>query len=157
KIIGPDLDELERLAEQVKTMLAGVHGVENAGVLHIKGQVNLEFPIDRAQCALWNVSVADVHNVIETAVGGKPFTQMIEGEKSFDVSLRWPQRLRETEDLILSIPVGVGGHTVTPGSAAAVAPTPVSGPSTGSAAAGTSLPMPALTGSIFDATLTSLR
>src|SRR5262249_34156872 len=73
KMSGPDLEELERLAEQVKNVLARVHGVENPGVLHIKGQVNLEFPIDRAQCALWNVSVADVHNVIDTAVGGKPF------------------------------------------------------------------------------------
>src|SRR5207248_10856646 len=70
---------------------------------------------------------------------------------SFDVSLRWPRRLRETEDLILAIPVGVGGHTVTQGSAAGAPPTPVSGPSTGLAAAGTSLPMPALPGSLFNA------
>jgi cobalt-zinc-cadmium resistance protein CzcA len=156
KIIGPDLEELERLAEQAKTALAAVNGVENPGVLHIKGQVNLEFPIDRAQCALWNVSVADVHNVIETAVGGKPFTQMIEGEKIFDVSLRWPQRLRQTEDLILSIPVDIDSHTVTAGSMAAAAATPVSGASTSLAASGTSLSMPALTGSIFDSTLTNL-
>ena len=156
KIIGPDLEELERLAEQVKTALSEVVGVENAGVLHIKGQVNLEFSIDREHCALWNVSVADVHNVIETAVGGKPFTQMIEGEKTFDVSLRWPRRLRQTEDLILSIPVNVGGHTVTPGGMPALASTPISGQATGPATSGTSLPMPALTGNRFDASLAGL-
>src|SRR5262249_25676490 len=150
KIIGPDLDELERLAEQVKAELAKVRGVDNPGVLHIQGQVNLEFPIDRAQCSLWNVSVADVHNVIETAVGGKPFTQMIEGEKTFDVTLRWPERLRHTEDLILNIPVDVGSHTVTPGTAASLPSTPVSGASTGLAATGTSLTMPALTGNAFN-------
>src|SRR5262249_23261114 len=87
KIFGPDLDELERLAEQVKNVLAGVRGVENAGVFRIKGQSNLEFTIDRPKCALWNVSVADVQNVIQTAVGGKACTQVIEGERAFDLTV----------------------------------------------------------------------
>ena len=60
-------------------------------MFRIKGQSNLEFPIDREKCALWNVSVADVQDVIQTAVGGKAFTQMIEGEKTFDITLRWPR------------------------------------------------------------------
>src|SRR5207253_1667479 len=157
KIIGPDLDELERLAEQVKATLAGVHGVENAGVLHIKGQVNLEFPIDRAQCALWNVSVADVHNVIETAVGGKPFTQMIEGEKSFDISLRWPEKLRNSEEAILNIPVNVVNNTMTPGAVPGVAATLLTGASGGVSATGTSLTMPAAIGSILHATHRNLN
>src|SRR5262249_28803538 len=47
KIFGPDLDELERVAERVKNTLADIRGIENAGVFRIKGQSNLEFPIDR--------------------------------------------------------------------------------------------------------------
>src|SRR5438552_16985012 len=78
KIFGPDLDKLEELAVKVKDALAGVPGVDNAGVFRIQGQSNLEFPIDRLKCSRWNVSVADVQNVIQTAVGGKAFTQMVE-------------------------------------------------------------------------------
>ena len=81
----------------------------------IMGQSNLEFPIDRAKCASWNISVADVEEVIQTAVGGKPFTRMIEGEKAFDITLRWPERLRSSEEAILDIPVDVTGHKVTEG------------------------------------------
>jgi cobalt-zinc-cadmium resistance protein CzcA len=147
KIFGPNLEELERLGERVKEVLAGIRGIENPAVYRILGQSNLEFPVDRRKCALWNVSVADVQNALQTAVGGKPFTQMIEGEKSFDVTLRWPARLRADEDLILEIPVDVVGHTVTPGSVPAASPTPVSGASTGVSPTGTSASLPAVSGS----------
>src|SRR5438093_490124 len=75
KIIGPDLEELERLAEQVRRTLEGIAGIENVGVFRIQGQSNLEFPVSRSACNLWGISVADVHNVIQTALGGKAFTQ----------------------------------------------------------------------------------
>ena len=55
-----------------------------------RGSRNLELPVDRQKCSLWSVSVADVHNVIQTAIGGKTVSQMIEGEKSFDITIRWP-------------------------------------------------------------------
>ncbi len=151
KIFGPDLRELERLGEQVRQALAGVPGIENPAVYRVMGQVNLEFPVDRDKCALWGVSVADVQGVLQTAVGGKPFTQMIEGEKTFDITLRWPPRLREDEDLILDIPVEVISHSVTPGSAPSVAATPHSGAVTGVSPTGSSAAMPALTGSTSDA------
>ena len=92
-------------------------GVDNAAVFRIKGQSNLEFGIDRQRCAEWNVNVADVLNVIETAVGGKAFTQMIEGEKSFDVTLRWPAHLRQDLEKIKQIPVDVLSHAVPPDTA----------------------------------------
>ena len=110
KIFGPDLDELERIAEKAKVTLNTIRGVENVGIFRIKGQANLEFAIDRTKCALWNVSVADVQNVLSTAVGGKSLTQVVEGERKFDVTLRWPERLRYNEETILDIPVEVVGN-----------------------------------------------
>ena len=53
------------------------------------------------------VLTADVTDVIETAVGGKAVTQVTEGERLFDLTLRWPARLRRDEQSILSIPVDV--------------------------------------------------
>src|SRR5262249_27917581 len=151
KLFGPSLEELEQTAEQIKAALSGVPGVENVGIYRIKGQCNLEFPIDRARCSLWNVSVADVENVIQTAVGGKAFSQMIEGEKTFDITLRWPERLRRTEQAILDIPVDVTAHTVATSPYASQAGTYLSGPSFGPSATGTSNPAPSLTGSLFQA------
>src|SRR4029077_9885438 len=111
KILGPDLDELEDLAGKVKGALEGVPGVENVGVFRIMGQPNLEFRVDRTRCKQWGVSVADVENAIKVAVGGQAITQMIEGEKTFDVALRWPERLRGNEQAILDIPVEVINNT----------------------------------------------
>src|SRR5207248_7073402 len=116
KIIGPDLDKLEQLAEQVKTRLADIKGIENVGVFRTKGQPNLEIPIDPLKCSLWGVSVADVEDVIQTAVGGKPVSKMIEGEIRFDITLRWPAELRESEEAILNIPVDVSNNTTDDGS-----------------------------------------
>lgn len=113
KIFGPDLNELEKIAEQVKGTLNDIRGIENVGIFRIKGQANLEFAVDRSKCALWNVSVADVQNVIATAVGGKALTRVVEGERKFDVTLRWPERLRFNEETILDIPVEVVGNQLT--------------------------------------------
>ena len=82
KIFGPDLDELERIAKQVQTRLASVPGIESVGIFPIKGQSNLEFAIDREKCAQWNVSVAQVQDALQTAVAGKAFSEMVEGERT---------------------------------------------------------------------------
>jgi cobalt-zinc-cadmium resistance protein CzcA len=156
KIIGPDLDKLEQLADQVKTRLANVPGVESVGIFRIKGQPNLEFPIDREKCNRWGVSVGDVENVIQTAVGGKAVTQLVEGEKTFDVTLRWPEKLRGDEQAILNIPVDVANNQVTPGFVPGLPQTPMAGPSTGISSSGSSAPMPSQTGSAYGATLNNL-
>src|SRR5439155_23240211 len=161
KVFGPDLGRLEDLAFQIKEkitpkydaagqLVSGVRGVENAGVFRIRGQSNLEVPVDRQKCARWGVSVADIQNVVQTAVGGKAVAQMTEGEKTFDITLRFPLFLRSSEQAILNIPVDLLNRQVTAGSVMAQAPTPLSGGSVGVSPTGTSLPLPALGGSILD-------
>ncbi len=84
-----------------------IDGVADTGIFRIQGQTNVAFPIDRRKCATWGVRVADVEDVVATAVGGNPFTEMIEGERRFDIALRWPEPLRDTLDKILKIPVDI--------------------------------------------------
>jgi cobalt-zinc-cadmium resistance protein CzcA len=156
KIIGPDLDELERLAERLKNELDRVRGVQDVGIFRIKGQPNLEISPDPAKCSHWGVSVADVNATIKSAVGGQAFSQMTEGEKTFDIVLRWPERLRASEQAILDIPVDVANNTVTPGPVPAAPQTPLTGPSSGTAASGSSSTAPALSGSIYSAGASSL-
>jgi cobalt-zinc-cadmium resistance protein CzcA len=156
KIIGPDLAELERLAEQVKNTLAGIEGIENVGVFRIMGQPNLEFPIDRQKCSYWGVSVNDVENVVQTAIGGKAFTQMIEGEKVFDITLRWPERLRNSEQAILDIPVDINNNVVTAGMVPSLPQTPVTGSSAGVSTLGNSVAMPSALGSALTANVNNI-
>jgi cobalt-zinc-cadmium resistance protein CzcA len=112
KLFGPDLQQLERLADKAKKELQDTAGVVNVGICRIQGQSNLEFPVDRQKCARWNVSVADVQNVIEAAVGGKALSQMTEGGKSFDITIRYPEPLRDSQAAILKIPVEVVNNQV---------------------------------------------
>jgi cobalt-zinc-cadmium resistance protein CzcA len=120
KIFGPDLDELERLAAEVKKRLEAknpdgtpaIDGIQDVGVFNIKGQTNLEFRIDLDKCKRWGVSAADVNNVVQTALGGKAMTTMIEGEKIFDVAVRWPAWRRDSRTSILDIPVDVTNNQV---------------------------------------------
>ncbi len=156
KIFGPDLTQLERLAEETKKTLSSIEGLRDVGIYHIKGQTNLEFPIDREKCARWNVNVTDVQNVLQTAAGGKAFSQMIEGEKTFDIALRWPERLRETQRDVLDIPVDVAGNNVSANSVSSLPSTPLSGSATGLTPLGTSGAMPSLTGSMFNGALNNL-
>ena len=156
KIIGPELDKLEELADQVKNVLTGITGMESVGVFRIQGQPNLEFPVDREKCSLWGVNVSDVENVIQTAVGGKALTQMTEGEKVFDITLRWPARLRGDEEAILDIPVDIVNNQVTGGLTPTLPQTTLTGAASGVSSTGANLVMPSLTGSVFGANLNNL-
>ncbi|HEV3448858.1 MAG TPA: efflux RND transporter permease subunit [Gemmataceae bacterium] len=156
KIIGPDLAKLESIAENVKRVLNTVKGIEDVGIFHIMGQPNLEFSVDRARCKRWGISVADVETAIKSAIGGQAFTQMTEGEKTFDVTLRWPERLRGSEETILNIPVDVTNNTVTSGFVPGVAQTPLTGAVSGASTIGNALAMPSWTGSLFNANFNNI-
>jgi cobalt-zinc-cadmium resistance protein CzcA len=156
KIIGPDLDELERTADRVVRALQKVRGLANVGAIHILGQSNLNLPVDRDKCARWNLNVSDVQSVVDTAVGGKPFSQMIEGERSFDITLRFPKQDRSDIDSILAIPIDVPGNTVANSQSPGQGSTPVSGGNTGPSSTGTSANLPSLTGSAMNGTMNDL-
>ena len=112
KIIGPDFNRLQDLGTQAKNIMQTVPGLEDVGLLNIQGQSHLEFRPDPEKCQRWGVQVADVNNVAASALGGQAVTQMIEGEKRFDVSIRWPAWRRGSETSILDIPVDVGNNQV---------------------------------------------
>jgi Cu/Ag efflux pump CusA len=112
KIFGPDLQKLEELATQVRDSLRSVQGIEEVGVFNIKGQTNLEFRVDLAKCKRWGVTAQDVNNVITSALGGKAWSSMIEGEKIYDISTRLPYSQRASESSILDIPIDIVNNNV---------------------------------------------
>ena len=147
KIIGPDLKQLETKADEAAEKLAAVPGIADVGIFRIMGQSNLTFVVDKQKCARWGVSVDQVEDALETAVGGKAFTSMVEGERSFDLVLRWPERLRFTREEILAIPVDVPGNITSPGGEPFIASTSETGSATGPAPIGASISLPSPVGS----------
>src|SRR5262249_20003224 len=156
KIFGPELETLEELGKKAVQELSTIQGVENPGVFRIKGQSNLEFGADRIRCGDWGVNAADVLSVIETAIGGKTCSQMMEGEKSFAITLRFPEKWRGDEEAIGKIPVDIVNNTVTsgPASVAGTLLTGAIGP--GIAPTGSAMPMPSLFGTLVHLNLRNL-
>ena len=98
KIFGPDLDKLTQLANQIEVILDSTHGVADAGVFRALGQPTLNIEIDRGACARYGVNVADLQNVISTAIGGGVATTVLEGERRVDVAVRLPLSDRASVD-----------------------------------------------------------
>jgi cobalt-zinc-cadmium resistance protein CzcA len=105
KLFGSDLATLEAAGQRVAKILSSVPGIENVGLFHIVGQPNLEIQIDRKRCARYGINVADVEAVVQVAIGGRAFSQMVEGEKFYDIVLRLPVDLRDDPTVISRIPI----------------------------------------------------
>ncbi len=89
KIQGPDLDRLAQTAERARKELMTIAGVEQVRLHPIVGQAGLVFRVDPEKCRRFGVTPADVNSVITSALRGRKVTTMIEGEKMFDLTLRF--------------------------------------------------------------------
>jgi cobalt-zinc-cadmium resistance protein CzcA len=152
KIFGPDLEELQRLAKLAAERLQSIDGIRDVGILEVMGQSNLEIPWDSNKCKQWGVTVADLQNVIQTAVGGQACSTMIEGEKRFDITVRWPKPLRDNVQAIMEIPVDVINNQVASQFQSSMGSTRATGAAVGLSQSGTVNPGPSPTGSNFNAT-----
>ena len=103
KIFGPDLDQLDKLAEQVLESIQNVEGIKDAGILRNVGQPEIQIRLHDHEMALYGVTTADAQAVIEMAIGGKTASVMYEGERKFDIRLRFPYAYRRSEDEIKNI------------------------------------------------------
>lgn len=100
KIFGDDLGELRRVSEQVARLLRGVPGSRDIRIERLSGQQALTIDIDRKAIARHGINVAEVHNLIETAIGGKEVSQLYEGERRFGIAVRFPEEDRNSIETI---------------------------------------------------------
>ena len=100
KIAGPDFEKLDSLANQVQDVLSKVKGVEDLGVLRNLGQPEFRIELDQEKMALYGVATVDANAVIEMAIGGKAATQLYEGERKFDIRIRYQKDYRDTKEKI---------------------------------------------------------
>ena len=103
KIIGEDLEQLRKTAEQVQAIMAGISGVKDVRVEQLFGQAYLSIDIDRGKIARYGINVAHIREIISTAIGAEAATRVYEGQKRFDLILRYPKNYRDSVETISNI------------------------------------------------------
>ena len=103
KLFGDNFETLSTLSEQILKIMKSVPGVQDAGIFKVGGQPNLLIQIDRAKAARYGLAAQDINNAIQAAVGGAPITQMILGDRRFDLVVRYPLADRDNPDVIRKI------------------------------------------------------
>lgn len=103
KIYGDDLEKLDKIARQVIKQIENIEGIKDVGILKNIGQPEVSVILDRERMAAYGVNVSDAQAVLEMAFGGKTATQKYEGEKKFDVRIRYEKEYRKDEKDISNI------------------------------------------------------
>ena len=102
KVFGPDLETIEGFALELERVLKSVPSVQPAAVFadRVVGKPYLEIDINRERIARYGIQIADVQEVIEVAIGGKPLTMTVEGRERYPVRVRYLRELRDTPDTL---------------------------------------------------------
>jgi len=111
KISGPDLNVLENIGKEVEAIMRTVPGTLSAFAERAVGGNYLDFDIDRKEAARYGLTVGDVQNVIQTAMGGMSITNTVEGLERYPVNLRYSRELRDNIEalrrVLVPTPTGV--------------------------------------------------
>lgn len=109
KIFGSDLGILEDRARQVQNVLSHIEGIREITVVRELGQPSLVIEPDRAKIARYGINVSDINTMIETAMGGTAATQVIQGERQFDLIVRMQEQYRSNMDEIKNLLIATPG------------------------------------------------
>ena len=114
KVFSPDVKSNEHVAQQVVDVMSSVKGVADLGMLPSLGQPNILITPDRVTGARYGLNVGDIEATVRAAVGGQAITQVFEGEKRFDLTVRWLPSFRESISAIRSIMIATPDGTTIP-------------------------------------------
>jgi len=103
KIFGPELRPLEQKADEIAQVMKAIPGVEDLGIFRVIGQPNVNLTVDRAKADRFGINVSDIQDAIETAVGGKVVSQVLQGEQRYDLVVRYQEPFRRTVKDIANI------------------------------------------------------
>ncbi|OGP25204.1 MAG: cytochrome-c peroxidase [Deltaproteobacteria bacterium GWB2_55_19] len=103
KLFGDDMDVLNEKADSIAKAMSSVKGVTDLRVEQTAGQPYITVDIDRRKIARYGINIADIQEIIETAIGGKVATDVFEGDKRFSVLLRFPEGKRNSVEAIGNI------------------------------------------------------
>ncbi len=108
KLYGGDLDVLERTANKMKDVMAGIPGIADLAVLSSLGQPTVRIDIDRARAARYGLAPGDVNNTVQAAIGGQAAGNLYEvgSDRNFPIMVRLSAQYRQNLDEIKRIPIG---------------------------------------------------
>lgn len=109
KVFGPDLGTIVKVCREIEAVLKPINGARNANAAQIMGKGYLEIDIDREKAARYGVSVEDIQNEIEVALGGRAVTYTVEKRNRFPVRIRYTRAQREDEESIRHLLISAGG------------------------------------------------
>jgi cobalt-zinc-cadmium resistance protein CzcA len=105
KIVGPNLQTITKLAEKIRDQMSQVRGVTDLGIFPVLGQPNLNIKVDRAKAARYGLNSGDVNLVVQAAMGGAVATSVLEGDRQFDLVVRYTPEYRDSIEKIRNIKV----------------------------------------------------
>ena len=105
KVSGPDLEVIERIGQDLERVLANVEGTASVYSERVAGGRYVDVDIDRSRASRFGLNIADVHDVVRSAVGGMNVTQTVEGRERYPVNIRYPQRVRDSVQQLQLLPI----------------------------------------------------
>ena len=105
KVFGDEFETLRPAAEQIAAALRDIPGAADTQVEAVTGAPVLSIDVDRTALARYGLSVADVHEVVAIAVGGRPAGKLFQGDRRFDIVVRLPDQLREDPLRLAELPI----------------------------------------------------
>jgi Cu(I)/Ag(I) efflux system membrane protein CusA/SilA len=114
KVYGPDLATIEKIAVRIEGVLRGVRGTRSAYADRVTGGYFLDFDVDRTEAARYGLTVGQVQDVIESAIGGLPVSQTVEGRERYTISLRYARQFREDPEALKRVLVPTPSGTPVP-------------------------------------------
>jgi Cu(I)/Ag(I) efflux system membrane protein CusA/SilA len=105
KVAGPDLEVIERIGQDLERVLADVDGTASVYSERVAGGRYVDVDIDRARASRFGLNIADIQEIVRSAVGGMNVTQTVEGLERYPVNVRYPQRVRDSVQQLRLLPI----------------------------------------------------
>ncbi len=105
KVAGPDLNVIGNIGMEIEDVIKTVPGTASVYAERVTGGRFIDIDIRRAEAARFGLNVADVQDVVRTAIGGMTITQSVEGLERYPVNLRYPRDYRDSLDKLKSLPI----------------------------------------------------
>ena len=114
KIYGEDLEELDRLSEEIKDVITDISGVADLSLEANLGKPQIRIKVNRNQLARYGMNADDVLSVVRTGIGNEPVSTLIDGVRRFDITARLADASKESVQTIKRIPIRTGSGAIVP-------------------------------------------
>lgn len=105
KVAGPDLDVIGEIGERIENVLKNVPGTASVYAERVTGGRFIDVDIDRLAAARYGLNIADIHDIVQTAIGGMTITESVEGLERYPINLRYPREVRDSLERLKALPI----------------------------------------------------